>query len=80
LTKLEESLRRIKYTKDFDKNKDSYYILTLMQYINDSLLLTAIDQENIEKISKILINLDVIINLYTVYIIFRHCYLNLKVL
>jgi hypothetical protein len=37
LSKLEENLRKIKNRPDFDSNKDSFYLLSILQYIQDSI-------------------------------------------
>ena len=39
LFKLQENLLKIKIRSDFENNKDNYYLLTLIQYMSDSLAL-----------------------------------------
>jgi len=59
LNKLRENLLKIKLNPNFEKNKESYYIHTLIQTIYESLKIETDNQEAIEKLNKLALNLQV---------------------
>ncbi len=62
LKKLQENLLKIKSNSNFEKNKESYYVHTLIQTISDILIIETISEENIENMNKLALNLEVILN------------------